>query len=71
MDLSIKQRLISGALAGICSIASTYPLDLVRTRLSMAGPSSSGIIQTIQLVYREEGGVYGLFRGITPTILVH
>ncbi|KAJ7703227.1 mitochondrial carrier [Mycena rosella] len=33
------KRLASGALAGICSVCSTYPLDLVRARLSIATAS--------------------------------
>lgn len=34
-DITTPQRLIAGSIAGICSVVSTYPLDLVRSRLSI------------------------------------
>lgn len=37
--LDTPTRLLSGALAGITSVCSTYPLDLVRSRLSIATAS--------------------------------
>lgn len=33
------RRLLAGSLAGICSVVSTYPLDLVRSRLSVESAS--------------------------------
>ncbi|KAH8830301.1 mitochondrial carrier domain-containing protein [Flagelloscypha sp. PMI_526] len=38
-DLDTPTRLLSGALAGITSVCTTYPLDLVRSRLSIATAS--------------------------------
>ncbi|KAF8232189.1 mitochondrial carrier [Tricholoma matsutake] len=38
-ELDTPKRLASGALAGITSVCSTYPLDLVRSRLSIATAS--------------------------------
>jgi len=38
-ELDTPKRLTAGALAGICSVCSTYPLDLVRARLSIATAS--------------------------------
>ncbi|KAJ7594581.1 mitochondrial carrier domain-containing protein [Mycena floridula] len=38
-ELNTPKRLASGALAGITSVCSTYPLDLVRARLSIATAS--------------------------------
>ncbi|KAF7315702.1 Rho-GAP domain-containing protein [Mycena indigotica] len=38
-ELDTPRRLAAGALAGICSVCSTYPLDLVRARLSIATAS--------------------------------
>ncbi|KAF8552503.1 mitochondrial carrier [Imleria badia] len=40
-ELDTPTRLVSGALAGITSVCSTYPLDLVRSRLSIATASIS------------------------------
>jgi len=38
-ELDTPKRLASGALAGITSVCSTYPLDLIRSRLSIATAS--------------------------------
>ncbi|KDN41963.1 mitochondrial carrier, partial [Tilletiaria anomala UBC 951] len=100
--LAVWERLTAGALAGIASVVSTYPLDLVRSRISIASASlyseakaaeqgrlsaatgaSSTSASTLKLrakqkrvpgiwamtlkVYREEGGVRGLYRGCVPT----
>jgi len=44
--LDTPTRLLSGALAGITSVCSTYPLDLVRSRLSIA--TASIPLQSVQ-----------------------
>ncbi|KAG9043588.1 hypothetical protein FS837_009377 [Tulasnella sp. UAMH 9824] len=135
-ELDTLTRLTSGALAGITSVTTTYPLDLVRARLSIVsaslefahqqapatvsslqatGPSTSaapapalskispsasaaprpvplaaslstsaashvaavagnlskpkipGMWDMMVLVYKEEGGIRGLYRGLVPT----
>ncbi|ETW81055.1 mitochondrial carrier protein [Heterobasidion irregulare TC 32-1] len=38
-ELDTPTRLVSGALAGITSVCTTYPLDLIRSRLSIATAS--------------------------------
>ncbi|KAJ8495394.1 hypothetical protein ONZ45_g12879 [Pleurotus djamor] len=45
-ELDTPKRLASGALAGITSVCSTYPLDLVRSRLSIATASLQAVPQT-------------------------
>ncbi|KAF7428039.1 hypothetical protein PC9H_007258 [Pleurotus ostreatus] len=42
-ELDTPKRLASGALAGITSVCSTYPLDLVRSRLSIATASLQAV----------------------------
>ncbi|GAC98700.1 hypothetical protein PHSY_006294 [Pseudozyma hubeiensis SY62] len=111
-ELDVVRKLTAGAVAGIASVVSTYPLDLVRSRISIASAnmyneakgeavsaasnaSSStkaaaggaekisqdvlrkqiearqkavpGIWAMTTKVYREEGGVRGLYRGCVPT----
>ncbi|KAF8329327.1 mitochondrial carrier domain-containing protein [Amanita rubescens] len=44
-ELDTPKRLASGALAGITSVCATYPLDLVRSRLSIATASVSLSVQ--------------------------
>ncbi|KAG2173693.1 hypothetical protein INT43_005113 [Umbelopsis isabellina] len=82
-ELDTARRLTAGALAGLVSVACTYPLDIVRTRLAVqsatlpgnASPTSTekvkqpGIMRTMSAIYRTEGGVFGLYRGLWPTLL--
>ncbi|KAI0829686.1 mitochondrial carrier domain-containing protein [Trametes gibbosa] len=107
--LDTPTRLCAGALAGITSVCSTYPLDLIRSRLSIATASipmqsSAALSSTAQpalasayhtastsaprpsamsafspqdltvwgmtlKVFREEGGVRALYRGLVPTAM--
>lgn len=71
-------RLCCGALAGITSVTVTYPLDIVRTRLSIQTASfaslksgskpQSGMWITMKEMYKNEGGVRAWYRGIIPTV---
>lgn len=77
-DLTPFGRLICGGCAGITSVSFTYPLDIVRTRLSIQTASFAslqksagkppGMWPTMVLMYKEEGGMRGLYRGILPTV---
>eukprot|EP00124_Ichthyophonus_hoferi_P002882 Ihof_evm2s219 gene=Ihof_evmTU2s219 len=74
-NLFIAQRLLAGALAGMTSVCMTYPLDLVRTRLSaqreVANRKYTGIFNCLCTVVREEGGIKSgcLYRGIGASIM--
>ena len=82
-ELGTFGRLCAGAIAGFTSVVSTYPLDLVRSRISIASASMyiqsgkaatvmtrvPGIMETACKVYAEEGGIRGLYRGCLPTSL--
>jgi len=57
----------------------TYPLDIVRTRLSIqsasfmklqreAGKKLPGMWETLVQMYKTEGGFLALYRGIVPTV---
>lgn len=71
-------RLICGGCAGITSVTFTYPLDIVRTRLSIQTASFDGLTKhqgklpgmwpTLVQMYKTEGGFLGLYRGIIPTV---
>jgi solute carrier family 25 (mitochondrial phosphate transporter), member 23/24/25/41 len=80
--LPAGRRLVCGAMAGITSVTCTYPLDIVRTRLSIqsasfeslkkrnpgVGHKLPGMWETMVSMYRHEGGFFALYRGILPTI---
>jgi solute carrier family 25 (mitochondrial phosphate transporter), member 23/24/25/41 len=74
------RRLICGGIAGITSVTVTYPLDIVRTRLSIQSASFAGLgsrdpsqklpgmFTTMVSIYKNEGGIIALYRGIVPTV---
>lgn len=78
--MSPVRRLICGGAAGITSVTITYPLDIVRTRLSIQSASFAALSQrdgngklpgmfgTMVLIYKTEGGILALYRGIIPTV---
>jgi solute carrier family 25 (mitochondrial phosphate transporter), member 23/24/25/41 len=65
-------------MAGITSVTFTYPLDIVRTRLSIQSASFAelgakpqqlpGMWATMTIMYKTEGGFRALYRGIIPTV---
>ncbi|KAL4877928.1 mitochondrial carrier domain-containing protein [Aspergillus karnatakaensis] len=79
-ELTPIRRLLCGAAAGISSCIVTYPLDIVRTRLSIqsasfaalkreqAGEKLPGMFTTMALIYKNEGGFLALYRGLIPTV---
>lgn len=77
-DITPLERLILGGCAGITSVTFTYPLDIVRTRLSIQTASFAslakhtgkppGMWPTMVDMYTKEGGMRGLYKGILPTI---
>ncbi|MCJ1233204.1 hypothetical protein MMC14_001159 [Varicellaria rhodocarpa] len=78
-DLSALRRLACGGAAGITSVTFTYPLDIVRTRLSIQSASFAalgeaarkklpGMWVTVVQMYKHEGGFLALYRGIIPTV---
>src|SRR5271170_5732366 len=81
-ELTTPLRLMAGAMAGITSVVMTYPLDITRTRLSVQSSSLAtirdpsaklkklpGMFPTIAKIYRTEGGIPALYRGLLPTVL--
>ena len=64
-------RLISGAFAGGVACSMCYPLDLIRTRFTMASGHDfySSIPNAFYKISQKEG-VLGLYRGLGPTLFV-
>jgi solute carrier family 25 thiamine pyrophosphate transporter 19 len=71
---------LSGILASICSKTAVYPLDTVRKRLQVQGPSramyvhrnipeyTTGVYGTITMILRSEG-LRGMYRGLSVALL--
>jgi len=71
-DLTPYTRLLAGALAGITSVFCTYPLDLIRTRLSVQSQTDkqryNGIANAFVVIVKNEGPL-ALWKGIGPTTM--
>lgn len=78
------QKLVAGGAAGGTAVILTYPLDLVRARLTFqvkptltpsisAQPRSlagrSAILATIAHAFKNEGGIKALYRGMSATLI--
>lgn len=77
------QKLMAGGTAGGTAVIMTYPLDLVRARLTFQvknkgaaattticqGPTRSAIINTLIHAFKNEGGTKALYRGMSATLI--
>ena len=71
---SIPAKLFCGGLTGMTASTLTYPLDLIRTVISInvqkeAGGKQPGILESGQDIFRKEG-FRGLYRGLPATLYV-
>lgn len=63
-------NLTAGSLAGATSVIFTYPLDLVRVRMAVSVKKQfTGILHCIRTAIANDGAL-GLFRGMSPTLMV-
>ncbi|KAK9720083.1 hypothetical protein K7432_004345 [Basidiobolus ranarum] len=72
-EMSSPRLIVAGGFAGICAWVSTYPFDVVKTKIQadLAGndkPRYRGVMDCMVKCYREEG-ISILFRGLNATIL--
>ncbi|ODQ51479.1 mitochondrial carrier [Saitoella complicata NRRL Y-17804] len=72
-DSSPLHHALSGLLAGATSTTLLHPLDLLKTRLQVdptTKPNHLGTsINLLRRIWREEGGVRGVYRGWTPNLV--
>ncbi|KAG6770723.1 hypothetical protein Peur_009280 [Populus x canadensis] len=66
--LPIPASLIAGACAGVSSTLCTYPLELVKTRLTIQRGVYNGIVDAFLKILREEGPGE-LYRGLAPSLI--
>ncbi|KAM7276142.1 hypothetical protein ACFE04_018008 [Oxalis oulophora] len=71
-ELTPFLRLGAGASAGIIAMSATYPMDMVRGRLTVQTANSpyqyNGIRHALQTVFREEGA-RALYKGWLPSVI--
>ena len=64
-----KKKFLAGSFAGLVACTLTYPLDLVRARLAIAGKDKYKTLRhAFQTIYREEG-IFRFYNGYIPTVL--
>jgi len=67
-EMTAARRLMAGALAGAVSQMATYPLDMIRARLTIAPKGTySGMFHAFSMVIRHEGAI-GLYKGLAPSL---
>ncbi|XP_019188897.1 PREDICTED: adenine nucleotide transporter BT1, chloroplastic/mitochondrial [Ipomoea nil] len=66
--LPIPASLVAGACAGVSSTLVTYPLELVKTRLTIQRGVYEGLLDAFVKILKE-GGVRELYRGLTPSLI--
>nr|GLL17278.1 adenine nucleotide transporter BT1, chloroplastic/mitochondrial [Ipomoea trifida] len=66
--LPIPASLVAGACAGVSSTLVTYPLELVKTRLTIQRGVYEGLLDAFIKILKE-GGPGELYRGLTPSLI--
>ncbi|KAK6140667.1 hypothetical protein DH2020_025574 [Rehmannia glutinosa] len=66
--LPIPPSLVAGACAGVSSTLVTYPLELVKTRLTIQRDVYNGLLDAFVKIL-QEGGPGELYRGLTPSLI--
>ncbi|KAL9239874.1 hypothetical protein vseg_014153 [Gypsophila vaccaria] len=66
--IPVSPSFIAGACAGVSSTILTYPLELVKTRLTIQRGVYKGIIDAFVKIIREEGPGE-LYRGLGPSVI--
>ncbi|XP_020579524.1 adenine nucleotide transporter BT1, chloroplastic/mitochondrial [Phalaenopsis equestris] len=64
----IPVSLIAGACAGVSSTLLTYPLELLKTRLTIERDAYDNLFHAFVKILREEGPTE-LYRGLTPSLI--
>ncbi|KFD63737.1 hypothetical protein M514_06226 [Trichuris suis] len=65
-QISVVERLLFGAIAGLCGQSASYPLDIVRRRMQTGvTPLNASILQVMRSVVAHEGVIHGLYKGLS------
>nr|XP_003700690.2 PREDICTED: graves disease carrier protein homolog [Megachile rotundata] len=73
--LTTSARLLCGGIAGAIAQSFSYPLDVTRRRMQLAMMNhathkySASMLQTMKMIYKENGIIKGLYRGMSINFL--
>lgn len=67
-SLHAGSRLFAGGCAGMVAAAIVYPLEVVKTMLTLYPDRCNSISDALSMVYRQSG-IRGLYRGLGPTLI--
>uniref|UniRef100_A0A7S1SPR2 ADP,ATP carrier protein n=1 Tax=Tetraselmis chuii TaxID=63592 RepID=A0A7S1SPR2_9CHLO len=68
-NIQLHERMLSGALAGASAQLSIYPLEIIRTRLTLCSNGTyRGMGDAAIKIYRQEGAM-AFYRGLIPSLV--
>ncbi|XBW36823.1 hypothetical protein QEN19_002402 [Hanseniaspora menglaensis] len=71
-EIETKDRLVAGFLSGVSCVIGTYPLDLLKSRMTiqtMASKEAKNATSVTKDIYLNEGGILAFYRGMWPTLV--
>ncbi|KAE9609709.1 putative mitochondrial carrier protein [Lupinus albus] len=66
--IPIPESLVAGAVAGVSSTVFTYPLELLKTRITVQRGVYKNLLDALVSIVRNEGPAE-LYRGLTPSVI--
>ncbi|KRT79692.1 mitochondrial carrier protein, partial [Oryctes borbonicus] len=67
-DIGVGKTMVAGASGGVIFWTTTYPFDVVKSRVQVDSKLSGGLIATLLHIAKNEG-VTALYSGLTPTLV--
>lgn len=67
LSLSTIENAVAGAGAGLVSTVTTYPLDMLRSRLSVGSAHYKGLFSAMSYIAKTEG-IPAFFRGVSTSV---
>jgi len=67
--LNAGARLLAGGIAGMVAAVVVYPLETVKTVMTLFPEECTNVLTAGRAVMKQSGGVKGLYRGLAPTIV--
>lgn len=67
-DIGVAKTMVAGSCGGIVFWSTTYPFDVIKSRVQVDSKLSGGLIATLLHIARNEG-VSVLYSGLTPTLV--